>query len=56
VGLVLQGTAVLDGKPIAVINDRRVYEGDKIDGATVVRIGEREVELELDGRKFTLSL
>ena len=33
-----------------------VFEGDRIEGALVVRIGEREVELELDGRRFTLSL
>lgn len=54
--LVLQGTSVIDGNPVAVISGQRVFEGDRIEGARVVRIGEREVELELDGQRFTLRL
>lgn len=54
--LVLQGTSVVDGHPVAVISDRRVFEGDTIEGAVVIRIEERSVELELEGRRFTLSL
>jgi hypothetical protein len=54
--LVLQGTSVVDGHPVAVISDRRVFEGDTIEGAVVIRIQERSVELELDGHRFTLSL
>jgi hypothetical protein len=54
--LVLQGTSVIDGEPVAVISDRRVFEGDQIDGALVIRIGERVVELEFEGRRFTISL
>jgi hypothetical protein len=54
--LVLQGTSVIDGEPVAVISDRRVFEGDHIEGALVIRIGERVVELEFDGQRFTLSL
>ncbi|MGH9318902.1 MAG: hypothetical protein ACRD3V_03305 [Vicinamibacteria bacterium] len=53
--LVLQGTSVLDGKPVAVVSDRRVFEGDLIEGATVIRIEERSVELEYQGRRFTVS-
>jgi hypothetical protein len=54
--LVLQGTSVLDGRPVAVVSDRRVFEGDIIDGAVVIRIQERSVELEFEGRRFTLTL
>lgn len=54
--LVLQGTSVIDGKPVAVISDQRVFEGDHIEGAVVIRIQERAVELEFEGRRFTLTL
>ena len=54
--LVLQGTSVIGNDAVAVISDERVFEGDRIQGALVIRIGEREVELELDGRRFTLHL
>lgn len=54
--LVLQGTSVLDGKPVAVVSDRRVFEGDIIEGAVVIRIEERSVTLEFEGRRFTLTL
>lgn len=54
--LELQGTSVIDGNPVAVISDQRVFEGDLIEGARVLRIGEREVELELEGKRFVLRL
>lgn len=54
--LVLQGTSVIDGNPVAVISDQRVFEGDLIEGARVLRIGDREVELELEGKRFVLRL
>jgi hypothetical protein len=54
--LELQGTSVIDGAPVAVISDRRVFEGDTIDGARVVRIEERAVTLEFEGRRFTITL
>ncbi|HSF20273.1 MAG TPA: hypothetical protein VLK65_32465 [Vicinamibacteria bacterium] len=54
--LVLQGTSVLRGEPVAVINGQRVFEGDRVEGALVIRIEERAVELELDGQRFTIRL
>jgi hypothetical protein len=53
--LVLQGTSVLAGRPVAVVSDRRVFEGDIIEGAVVIRISERLVELDFNGRRFTLT-
>ena len=54
--LVLQGTSVIGEDAVAVISDQRVFEGDRIEGALVIRIGTGEVELELEGRRFTLRL
>jgi hypothetical protein len=54
--LVLQGTSVVDGKPIAVINYQRLFEGDVIEGARIVEIGDRVVELEFQGKRFVIEL
>jgi hypothetical protein len=53
---VLQGTSVINGAPVAVINDQRVFEGDSVEGARVVGIEERSVELELEGIRFRIQL
>ena len=54
--LVLQGTSVIDGVPVAVVNYQRLFEGDVIEGARVVKILDRAVELEFKGTRFTLRL
>ena len=54
--LVLQGTSVIDEKPVAVVNYQRLFEGDFIEGARVVKILERAVELEFKGTRFTIRL
>jgi hypothetical protein len=43
-----------DGRPVALVNDRLVFEGDSFDGVTIVRIGEAEVEVEIRGRRRVL--
>jgi hypothetical protein len=43
-----------DGRPIAVVNDRVVGEGDTVEGARVVRIAPTEVDVEVDGARRTL--
>jgi hypothetical protein len=40
-----------DGRPVAILNDRLVREGDIFDGILVVRIGEDEVEVEVAGKR-----
>jgi hypothetical protein len=50
----LQAIAVRDGRPIALINDRLVREGDRFGAVTVVRIGEAEVEIEVRGQRRVL--
>jgi hypothetical protein len=54
--LALQGTSVIDGKPVAVVNYQRVFEGDIIEGARVLKIFDRAVELEFQGNRFTIRL
>jgi hypothetical protein len=43
-----------DGRPVALINDRLVFEGDSFDGVRIVRIGEDEVEVEVQGHRRLL--
>ena len=40
-----------EGRPVAVLNDRVVREGDVFDGIHVIRIGEAEVEVEIGGKR-----
>ena len=51
----LQAISMRDGKPVAVLNDRMVFEGESFDGVSVVRIGETEVELEIDGTRVVVG-
>jgi hypothetical protein len=53
-GLRLNAISQRDGKPVALINDRLVFEGDSFDGVLVLHIGETEVEVEVRGRKRVL--
>jgi type IV secretory pathway VirB10-like protein len=43
-----------DGRPVALINDRLVFEGDSFEGVRVLRIGETEVEVEVRGERRVL--
>jgi hypothetical protein len=49
--LVLQAISERDGKPIALLSDRLVREGDEFEGVRVIRIGEAEVEIEWHGQR-----
>ncbi len=51
---VLQAITEREGRPVALISDHLLREGDTLEGARIVHIGETEVELELDGRRLTL--
>ena len=43
-----------DGRPVALVNDRLVFEGDSFDGVRILRIGEAEVEVEVRGQRRVL--
>ena len=49
--LVLNAISERDGKPIALLGDRLVREGDEFEGVRVIRIGEAEVEIEWRGQR-----
>ncbi len=51
---VLQAISERDGRPVALISDRLMREGDVWQGARVLRIGDTEVELEVGGQRVTL--
>ena len=50
----LNAISLRDGRPVALINDRLVFEGDSFDGVRVIRIGEAEVEVEVKGQRQVL--
>ncbi len=43
-----------DGRPIAIVSDHLVREGDSFDDVKIIRIGETEVEVEQHGRRRVL--
>ncbi len=51
-------TAILvsQKRRVAIVNGKRVSEGDKVDGATVVKILADRLRLDLDGKEFTTRL
>lgn len=52
-GLVVKGIVYSEDKPAAVIGTQIVGEGEKVLGATVVKINEGSVEFEMKGKKWT---
>jgi hypothetical protein len=54
VDLRLNAITSRDGRPVALVNDRLVFEGDSFDGVRIVRIGEAEVEVEVRGQRRVL--
>ncbi len=50
----LEGISVSGGRPVAIINGARVFEGDSVSGLRVVRILEDSVVLDFGGRTLTL--
>jgi len=51
----LFSTLVADGRRVAIINDRTVRVGDRVEGARVVAIESGRVELDYRGRRFAIS-
>lgn len=51
-------TAILvsQKRRVAIVNGKRVSEGDQVDGATVVKILADRLRLDLDGKEFTTRL
>ncbi len=53
--LVLDAIGEREGRRAALVNGRLVYEGDMFDGVRILRIGETEVEVEVDGHRRVLG-
>jgi hypothetical protein len=51
----LQAISRRDDRLVAVLSGRLVYEGDSFEDVRVLRIGETEVELEVDGRRVVVG-
>ena len=51
--LIVKGIVYSDDKPTAVIGTQIVHEGDKVLGATVVKINKDSVEFKMNGEKWT---
>jgi len=52
-GLVVKGIIYSEDKPAVVIGTEIVRQGDKVLGATIVKINENSVEFEMNGKKWT---
>jgi hypothetical protein len=50
----LNAITLRDGRPVALINDHLVMEGDSFDGVKILHIGEAEVEVEVRGQRRVL--
>jgi hypothetical protein len=50
----LNAISTRDGRPVALLNDRLVREGDVIEGVRVLRIGDDFVEIEVRGERRTI--
>jgi MSHA biogenesis protein MshK len=52
----LQSTLVADTRRLAVINGRTVFQGERIDGATLREVRQEGVTLDVDGRRVELRI
>ena len=55
-GWTLDSTLVAPDRRVAVINGKRVSEGESVDGARVIEIRKLDVLIQADGRRMTLQL
>ena len=56
VELVLSAIASVGGKRFAIVNDKRVYEGDVIAGATIEKIEDGAIRYSHKGKFYTLNM
>ena len=54
--LAVRGILYSQDKPSAVIGSQIIHEGEKVSGATVLKINKDSVEFELDGKKWTQQI
>jgi hypothetical protein len=52
-GLIVKGIVYSEEGSSAVVDNQIIHQGEKISGATVVKINKNDIEFEMDGRKWT---
>ena len=52
-GLIIKGIVYSEDNPSAVIDDKIVHEGDKVFGATILKINKDSVDFEMEDKKWT---
>lgn len=53
--VLLQAISARDGRPVALLNDRLMGEGEEFEGLRVIAIRTDEVEVQVDGRRRILK-
>jgi hypothetical protein len=53
VNLIVKGIVYSEDRPSAVVGNQIVHQGDKVSGATVVKINKNNVEFEMNDKKWT---
>ena len=56
VDLVLSAIADVGDRRFAIVNDRRVYQGDAVGGAVIEKINEGSVVYSHKGKRYTLKM
>jgi len=52
-GLIVKGIVYSKDNPSAVIGSQIVHEGDEVLGVTVIKINEKSIDFEMNGKKWT---
>ncbi|GAI39939.1 unnamed protein product, partial [marine sediment metagenome] len=52
-GLIVKGIVYNEDNSSAVIGVQIVHEGDKVSGVTIIKINEKSVDFEMNGKRWT---
>ena len=52
-GLIVKGIVYSEDNPCAVIGDQIVHEGDKVLDVVIIKINEKSIEFEANGKRWT---
>jgi type II secretory pathway component PulC len=51
--ITVKGIVYSEDNPSAIIGNEILHEGDKVSGATIVKINKNSVEFEMNGKKWS---
>ena len=52
-GLIVKGIVYSEDNSSAVVGEQIVHEGDEVAGVTIIKINEKSIDLEMNGKKWT---